>query len=62
MRYGRQKLHWEVYVGGHKVYCKDCDYFEALERAELLAKAQPFAITNITQETYEARTRKKNAK
>jgi hypothetical protein len=57
MRYGREKLNWEVYVGGHKIYCKDCDYFEALERAEFVAKNKPFAITSISLETYEARTR-----
>jgi hypothetical protein len=62
MRYGRKKLNWEVYAGGHKIYCADCDYFEALERAEMLAKETPFAITSITKETYEARTRNNNAK
>lgn len=61
MKYGREKLNWEVYVGGHKIYCADCDYFEALERAETLANSTPFAITCITKETYEARTRKSHA-
>ena len=60
MKYGREKLDWEVYAGGHKVYCKDCDYHEALRRAEVLAQKKPFAISQISRETYDLRTR--NAK
>lgn len=53
-----EPFNWEIYVSGcsGKILAKDMTYPEAVEQAEQFGK--PFAITQISPQTLEARIEK----